>query len=269
MVGVIRLSGIIAPQSGPGRQALNLLQMEDVIEQVFDLRRLKAVALQINSPGGSPVQSALLHDRIRALAAEKDVPVLAFCEDVAASGGYWLACAGDEVYANENSIIGSIGVISASFGFEAAIEKLGIERRVHTSGEMKSFLDPFQPERQADLDRLGDLQIEIHDAFKAHVLSRREGKLPEATDARDKLFSGEFWRGGRALELGLIDQIGESRQVLRERFGDKVKIRRIQSKKGWLQRRLNFGMDSGALADAGDQFLGALNARAHWQRFGL
>jgi len=264
VVGAIRLSGVIAAHSGPARHALNLAQMEDVIEEAFELSRLKAVALLVNSPGGSPVQSALLHDRIRALAAEKEVPVYVFCEDVAASGGYWIACAGDEIYANENSIVGSIGVIAASFGFEEMIAKLGVERRVHTAGKRKSFLDPFVPENKEDVERLLDLQRQIHETFKSHVKSRRGDKL---SDDDEDLFSGDFWTAREAQKRGLIDDLGDSRQVLREKFGDKVKIREIEAKKGWLQRRMNFGADT--RSDLVEQFVATLNSRSLWQRFGL
>jgi signal peptide peptidase SppA len=264
VVGAIRLSGVIAAHGGPARQALNLAQMEDVIEEAFELSRLKAVALLVNSPGGSPVQSALLHDRIRALAAEKEVPVYVFCEDVAASGGYWIACAGDEIYANENSIVGSIGVIAASFGFEEMIAKLGVERRVHTAGKRKSFLDPFVPENKEDVERLLDLQRQIHETFKSHVKSRRGDKL---ADDEEDLFSGDFWTAREAQKRGLIDDLGDSRQVLREKFGDKVKIREIEAKKGWLQRRMNFGADT--RGDLVEQFVATVNSRSLWQRFGL
>jgi len=264
VVGAIRLSGVIAAHGGPARHALNLAQMEDVIEEAFELSRLKAVALLVNSPGGSPVQSALLHDRIRALAAEKEVPVYVFCEDVAASGGYWIACAGDEIYANENSIVGSIGVIAASFGFEEMIAKLGVERRVHTAGKRKSFLDPFVPENKEDVERLLDLQRQIHETFKSHVKSRRGDKL---SDDDEDLFSGDFWTAREAQKRGLIDDLGDSRQVLREKFGDKVKIREIEAKKGWLQRRMNFGADT--RSDLVEQFVATLNSRSLWQRFGL
>ncbi len=266
VVGAIRLSGVIAAQSGPARQALNLAQLEDVIEAAFELSRLKAIALFINSPGGSPVQSALLHDRIRALAEEKEIPVYAFCEDVAASGGYWIACAGEQIYANENSIIGSIGVISASFGFEELIAKVGVERRIHTAGKRKSFLDPFSPENEDDIVRLKELQAQIHQSFKKHVQNRRGDRL---TGEEEELFSGDFWTAPEAKERGLIDDFGDARQILREKFGDKVKIREIEVKKGRLQRRLSFGMDSRILADAGDQMINALNARTLWKRYGL
>ncbi len=263
VVAAVALSGVIAPTAGPGRQTLNLAQLDEVIADAFELKRLKAVALLINSPGGSPVQSALLHDRIRALSKEKDIPIFAFCEDVAASGGYWLACAGDEIYANENSIIGSIGVISASFGFEDLIKKIGVERRVHTSGEEKSFLDPFAPEKPEDLKRLSALQRDIHDAFRRHVEDRRREKL-KAGDV--DLFNGEFWLGGRAVELGLVDGLGDCQQTMREKFGDKVKVRRMEAKKGWLQRRLNLGDATGAFAE---HLLDVIGERLLWRRFGL
>ena len=266
VVGAVRLAGVIAASAGPGRQSLNLSQQEKLLEAAFSLKRLKAVAVYLNSPGGSPVQSALLHDRLRALAAEKEVPLFVFCEDVAASGGYWIACAGDEVYANENSIIGSIGVISASFGFEEMIAKIGVERRIHTAGRQKSFLDPFREENEDDVARLKELQGHIHDAFKRHVETRRGSRLAED---REKLFSGEFWSGAEAKKLGLIDEIGDAHQVLREKFGDKVKIHEIEQRKGWLQRRLNFGMDGRVTGELVENLVFTLGARALWQRFGL
>ena len=249
------------------RPSLNLAGLAGLLERAFR-PRTAAVALAINSPGGSPVQSALIHDRIRMLADEKNIPVYAFCEDVAASGGYWLACAGDEIYANANSIVGSIGVIAGGFGFDKVLEKLGVDRRIYTAGDKKAFLDPFQPENEADVKRLKALQKEIHDQFKTHVRGRR-GEWLNGTDR--KLFSGEFWTGQAGLELGLVDGIGEVRQVMREKYGDKVRFRVLQPGRGFLQRRL--GLERGEGWDSGlnlaDGLVAAVERRALWQRYGL
>lgn len=262
VVALVRMAGIIAHTGGPGRLTLNLSAFEDLLDGAFALKRLKAVAVAINSPGGSPVQSALLHDRIRQLAEEKKLPVLTFCEDVAASGGYWLACAGDEIFANENSIVGSIGVIASGFGFEELIAKIGVERRLHTAGTGKSFLDPFLAERSDDIARLETLQRDVHQAFIAHVKGRRGEKLQGDEEA---LFSGEFWTGQKALELGLIDGLGDPRSVLKQRYGEKVKIRLMEPRKGWLQRRFNIAAPHLSAAD----WLDAIESKTTWQRFGL
>lgn len=268
-VAVLRLHGVLAAQApGPFRPSLNLAGLAGSIEAAFKSPGLKAVALSINSPGGSPAQSALLHDRIRALADEKAVPVYAFVEDVGASGGYWLACAADEIWANESSIVGSIGVITATFGFQEAIRRLGVERRLFTSGERKSLLDPFLPERAEDVERLRNLQRELHDTFKAHVRRRRGARL---RGEEAELFSGEFWTGRKAVELGLVDGVGELRQTMRAKLGEKTRFRVIQPGRGWLQRRLGLGAALPAADPAAwiDGALAAVEARAHWSRFGL
>jgi serine protease SohB len=233
VVTVVRLAGIIG-SLGPFRRGLSLRGMAGQLERAFKPKRLKAVALAISSPGGSPVQSALIFRRIRQLARKKDVPVLVFIEDVAASGGYWLACAGDEIYADENSIVGSIGVVGGSFGFQEAIKRLGIERRVHTAGENKSVLDPFLPEDPHDVTRLKAIQADVHESFKTLVRSRRGKKLraPE-----DQLFNGDFWTGKRAQELGLIDGLGDLRAVVMDRFGSDVRLVPVGERVGWLRRR--------------------------------
>ena len=260
-VGVLRLSGIIG-SSGMGRRTgLALAEQASSIERVFKLSRLKAVALSINSPGGSPVQSALLAGRIRQLAEEKEIPVYAFCEDVAASGGYWLACAAEEIYADPASIVGSIGVVSAGFGFTELLEKIGVERRVHTSGEKKGMLDPFVPEVEDDLERLREIQEDIHEQFKGYVRKRRGAKL---SANEDMLFSGEFWTGRRSQELGLIDGLGDLRSVMREKYGEKVNLRLVGDRKRFGLLRL-----LGGQADLVDQGVAALEDRAYWSRFGL
>ena len=265
VVAVLRLEGLIMARGGGfGRRSLSLPGLADQIERAFGLDGLVAVALAINSPGGSPAQSALIQGRIRQFAAEKNVPVLAFAEDVAASGGYWLALAADEIFATEGSIVGSIGVISAGFGFDQAIERLGIRRRLYTAGERKSMLDSFLPERPEDVERLKRLQAEIHDGFKDWVRQRRTGRLKgdEAT-----LFTGEFWTGRRGLELGLADGLGELRTTLQARYGAKVHLPVIAQRRRLLSR---FGL--GTAIDGmgiGPSTLAALEERLHWQRFGL
>ncbi len=262
-VGVLRLSGVIG-QLGTGRRGgLVLADLAASIEKAFELRRLKAVALAINSPGGSPVQSALIAGRIRALAAEKEVPVYAFCEDVAASGGYWLACAGDEIYANGASIVGSIGVISASFGFPALLEKIGVERRVYAAGDRKAQLDPFSPEDTKDVRHLKTLQKDLHEQFIDYVRERRGAALKGDEKA---LFSGDFWSGREAVNLGLVDGIGDLRTRMRALYGENVRLRVVSEPKSWLQRRL--GLDSRVEGWAGD-VVAALEERAWWARYGL
>ncbi|MCZ6743995.1 MAG: S49 family peptidase [Alphaproteobacteria bacterium] len=281
VVAVLRLSGIIG-QLGPLRTGLTLAGLAEAIERAFSLRRLRAVALAVNSPGGSAVQSALICRRIRALAEENEVPVFAFAEDVAGSGGYWLALAGDEIFADESSIIGSVGVIFKSFGLAEAIGRLGIERRVYTAGENKSLLDPFTPEDPDDVARIKAIQGDVHETFKAMVRARRQGKLKAE---EEELFSGAFWSGRRALELGLIDGIGDLRTVMRERFGDEVRLRVVTPARPWLKRRFgpglgprhwdgaspagvpSLGVAAGAELVAG--IIAAIEERALWSRFGL
>ncbi|WP_193370184.1 S49 family peptidase [Pelagibius marinus] len=275
-VAVLRLSGVIGG-FGPLRSGMSLASLEPLIERAFAQPRLKAVALVINSPGGSPAQSALISKRVRDLAQEKDMPVLAFCEDVAASGGYWLACAADEIFVQPTSIVGSIGVITSGFGFPELLEKVGVERRVYTAGEHKSTLDPFKPENPEDVARLKALQLELHEIFKEMVRDRRGQRL-KAEEA--ELFSGEFWAGGKAVELGLADSLGDLRQVLRDRFGKRVRLRRIQGPKRLLRRLgLGRGRADAGLALWADGFpapedwaaglLAAAEERALWSRFGL
>lgn len=262
VVAVVRLGGVITPLGGL-RGGLSLTGLAPILERAFSLGGLAAVALAINSPGGSAVQSSLIAKRIRDLAAEKKMPVFAFAEDVAASGGYWLATAADEIYADQASIVGSIGVISAGFGFQDLLQRAGIERRVHTAGPRKSMLDPFRAEDAADVARLEAIQRDIHATFKSQVRERRGERL-KADDAT--LFSGEFWVGTRALELGLIDGIGDLRTVMRSRFGDKVKLRAIGARRGWLSRRMGLGAGVGEWAQ---DAIAAADERTLWARFGL
>ena len=266
VVPVVRLSGVIASGGLLGSR-LSIESVAPLLKRAFDTRGAKAVALSINSPGGSPVQSALIGQRIRLLAAEKDVKVIAFVEDVAASGGYWLACAADEIIVDPSSIVGSIGVISAGFGFQDLIARIGIERRMHTSGERKSMLDPFRPEKPEDVERLHRLQAEIHDGFKDWVRQRRIGKL-KADEAT--LFSGEFWTGKRAQELGLVDGQGELRATLQSRYGANVHLPVIGPRRRLLSRfGLGASVGGTGIESIGPATLAAIEERQHWQRFGL
>ncbi|MPZ58223.1 MAG: S49 family peptidase [Rhizobiales bacterium] len=269
IVPVVRLAGIIGTIT-PLRTGLTLGGLARTLDRAFKVRHARAVALLINSPGGSPVQSHLIFRRIRELAAEHELPVIAFVEDVGASGGYMIACAADEIICDMSSMVGSIGVVGGSFGFHKLIEKIGVERRLYTSGEHKAMLDPFLPEKPDDVKRLKAIQKDIHENFIALVQERRGAKLqgPEKT-----LFSGEFWTGARARELGLVDEIGEMRMTLRSRFGEKVLTPLINAERSPLIRRL-LGAESrgGDLLDRpglAEDVLSALEARALWARFGL
>ena len=267
VVAVVRLAGVIG-RVGPWRGGLSLGGLAPALERSFKLWNLKAVALAVNSPGGSPVQSALIANRVRALASEHGVPVFAFAEDVAASGGYWLACAADEIYADENSIVGSIGVMSGGFGFVDLIKRAGVERRLHVAGERKTLLDPFLDEKPDDVARLKAIQHDIHESFKAMVRQRRGARLKAR---EEELFSGEFWTGRRALELGLIDGLGDLRTILRQRFGEDVKLRPVFGRPRWWRRRFGFaGADAETdPADWAARVLAAIEERLLWGRFGL
>src|SRR5262245_53850169 len=232
VVPVVRLAGVIGFAT-PLRPGLTLFGLARTLDKAFKQRGAKAVALVINSPGGSAVQSHMIYQRIRQMAAEKNVPVIAFVEDVAASGGYMIACAAEEIVADASSIVGSIGVVGASFGFDEAIKRLGIERRVYTAGEHKVMLDPFQPEKPEDVERLRGIQKEIHDDFIGLVKGSRGERLHDADGDR---VSGAYWTGRRALEPGLVDRIGDLRSVLRERFGEDVLTPLISPSRGWLSR---------------------------------
>ncbi len=269
LVPVVRLTGVIG-FSTPLKPGLTVGSVARPLERAFAMRNARAVALAINSPGGSAAQSHLIYRRIRALANEKQIPVIAVVEDVAASGGYMIACAADEIVCDPSSIVGSIGVVGGSFGFHKLIDKLGIERRLYTSGEHKAMLDPFLPEKPEDVERLKAIQREIHDSFIGLVTERRGAKL----DSREKaLFSGEYWTGLRARELGLVDGIGDLRSVLRERYGEKVRMPLIAD-------RGLFGRRSPGIARASldqlwngpglaEDFVSALETRAMWGRYGL
>jgi serine protease SohB len=264
-VPVVRLTGIIG-YSTPLTPGMTLASVSRVLERAFSVRRAKAVALVINSPGGSAVQSHLIHTRIRALADEHKKKVIAFVEDAAASGGYMIASAADEIVADASSIVGSIGVISAGFGFDRLIRKIGVDRRVHTAGERKAILDPFQPEKPEDVKHLKAVQKAIHERFIALVKERRGKRLagPEKT-----LFSGEFWTGEEAKRLGLVDRIGDLRGTLRERFGKDVVIRLVAAPSGWFARRVpGIGAEL-APGDWAGALISAIEARALWSRYGL
>jgi signal peptide peptidase SppA len=263
VVPVVRLAGTIGMGS-PLRPALTLHGLNEPLERAFRRKGITAVALVINSPGGSAVQSSLIASRIRGLAEKHGTKTYAFIEDVAASGGYWLATAADEIYADHSSIVGSIGVVAAGFGFVEAMNKLGVERRVYTSGENKLILDPFQPEKPEDVERLKTLQRDVHEAFKQMVRSRRGARLQETSE----MFSGAFWAGSKALELGLIDGIGEIHSVLKQKYGDKLDLIEVNRPGSWLQRRLG-GFSSHLGATAASSLLDEIEIRALWSRFGL
>ena len=270
IIPVIRLQGTIMPSNGQFRPTLSLATTAGLIEKAFSTSSAPVVAISINSPGGSPVQSRLIYKRIRDLAAEKNKKVLVFVEDIAASGGYMIAIAGDEIIADPSSIVGSIGVVSTSFGFTDLIKKIGIERRVYTAGENKATFDPFQPEKAEDIARLKKLQLEVHETFISMVKERRGRKLKEDSD----LFTGVFWSGKKGLELGLVDSVGDMRTVLKERYGAKVELKLITAPRGLFGRRLGLcssslgfmpeivGATASGLVDAAEE-------RALWSQFGL
>ena len=270
VVPVVRLSGVIG-FSTPLKPGLSLAGIARQLERAFGTRHARAVALVINSPGGSPVQSHLIYRRIRALADEKKLPVIAFAEDVAASGGYMVACAADEIICDISSILGSIGVVGGSFGFAGLLDKLGIERRLYTSGEHKAMLDPFLPEKPDDVERLKSVQRDIHEHFIALVKASRGARL---TGPEKDLFSGEYWAGPKAVELGLADGIGDVRTMLRERFGDKVAMPLVSAERS-LFGRMRPGVDGGTFdallrrADFAEEIVSALEARALWARYGF
>ena len=276
VVPVVRLSGAIMPSTSPLRQTLSLANVASVLDRAFQSKSSPVVVISVNSPGGSPVQSRLIHDRIRQLAEKHSKRVLMFVEDVAASGGYMIALAGDEIIADETSIVGSIGVVSAGFGFTEAINKLGIQRRVYTAGSNKAILGPFQPEKESDIAHLKSLQREMHAIFVEMVKQGRGSKLAEDDD----LFTGLFWTGAKALELGLIDHCGLMAPVIEERYGPKAKLKLVQAKRslfGRPQPSAGFGIEgltgpglgAGIAAGLPDAILEAAAERALWSRFGL
>ncbi|MEQ8451342.1 MAG: S49 family peptidase [Nitratireductor sp.] len=272
VIPVVRLSGAIMPAGSALRQTMSLASTAGMLEKAFSFKKAPAVAIAINSPGGSPVQSRLIFRRIRDLAEEKNKKVYVFVEDLAASGGYMIAVAGDEIIADPSSIVGSIGVVSASFGFQEMIKKIGVERRLYTAGKNKALLDPFSPEKKEDVARLKALQLDMHETFIDLVKARRGAKLAD----NDELFSGMFWSGRQGLELGLVDQLGDMRSFLKARYGEKTRLRLVSAPRGLFGRRLNLfgvgqgGGDSEKIAGAlASGVADALEERALWSRFGL
>lgn len=267
IIPVIRLHGAIMAGGSQFRPALSLATTAGLIEKAFSFKDAPAVAISLNSPGGSPVQSRLIFKRIRDLAEEKNKRVFVFVEDVAASGGYMIALAGDEIIADPSSIVGSIGVVSAGFGFQNLLKKIGVERRVHTAGQNKVILDPFQPEKKEDVERLKQLQLEIHDIFIEMVKERRGAKLTDSPD----LFTGLFWTARKGLDLGLIDGLGDMRSFLKQRYGDKTKLQLVSQSRGLFGRKLGvFGGQAPDIAAAAAQGVAdAAEERALWARFGL
>ena len=262
IVPVVRLTGVVA-ESSLWRSDLSLRAVAKQLTRAFAVESAPAVAIVVNSPGGSPVQSHLIYQRIRSLAAEKKKPVFVFVEDVAASGGYLIALAGDEIIADASSIVGSIGVVSSSFGFTGLMEKIGVERRLHTAGDKKRMLDPFQPERDGDVEHLKALQAEIHQTFIGLVQQRRKG-LADDPD----IFSGAFWTGAKAKSLGLVDHLGEMRSFLRQRLGKRVRMQLFAERRGFLRRWTGSSADR-LRPDLVGAMIEAVEEKAHWQRFGL
>jgi len=259
IVAHIKLNGIIG-NLGKFNQGIDLAGQQEVIEKAFLLKKSSCIAVTINSPGGSPVQSHLIHNFIKHLAKKNKKKVIVFAEDVAASGGYLIACAGDEIYANSSSIIGSIGVIYSSFGFTELIKKIGVERRIYTAGKNKSTLDPFLEQKNEDVERLKKIQLDLHKNFIDIVEKSRGNKLKKS---EVELFSGEFWSGTKAKDLGLIDGIGNSYEILKQKFGEDVIIKKFEKSKGWLSRKLS------SSANQIDKLANVLEERSIWQRYGL
>ena len=270
-IPVVRLQGAIMSGGNQLRQNLNLASVAPLLARAFADKRAPAVAIAINSPGGSPVQSRLIYARIRDLAREKNKRVLMFVEDVAASGGYMIAIAGDEIIADPSSIVGSIGVVSAGFGFPDLLKKLGVERRVYTAGQNKATLDPFQPEKETDIEHLKALQLDIHRVFIDMVKERRGDKLADD----DSLFTGMFWTGAKGRDLGLVDEFGDMRTALKARYGEKVDLRLITQPRGLFRRPLTgafgngLGLDADFAAAAAGGLAAAMEERLLWARYGL
>lgn len=260
IIPALRLNGVIG-QSGFLKSGLSISGLDKLIDKLFSDKKSPAVAIVINSPGGSPTQSSLIAEKIISKSIEKNKKVLAFVEDVAASGGYWLACASDEIYIDRNSILGSVGVISPGFGFVELLKKIGVERRVYTSGKSKSFLDPFREEKNEDIERLKNIQEQIHENFISYVKSRRGSKIEERDF--DEVFSGLFWVGDKAVELGLADGIGSINKVISEKFGKKAKIKFIDQKKSFIQKKLSTSLINS------DALIKSIEEKTMWSRFGL
>ena len=257
----VRLSGVIG-SAGRFKQGIDFSGQQEIIKKAFSFKKSKNIAISINSPGGSPVQSHLIHDYIRQLAKKNEKKVIVFAEDVAASGGYLIACAGDEIYANSSSIVGSIGVISASFGFQDAIKKIGVQRRVYTAGKNKSTLDPFKEEKEEDIERIKRLQLELHSDFIEVVKKSRGSKLKDPE--KNNTFTGEFWSGTTSMKLGLIDGIGNAEQILREKFGEDIDIKKLEKPKSFIAKKLSSSIDNQI-----DNIASVIEERALWQKYGL
>jgi serine protease SohB len=269
-IPVVRLSGVIQAGGSQFRPALNLANIEDLLEEAFETKKAPAVAISINSPGGSPVQSRQIFYKIRALAKKHEKKVLVFVEDVAASGGYLIALAGDEIIADPTSIVGSIGVISGGFGFTELIKKVGVERRIYTAGQNKSVLDPFMPERESDVAHLKSLQLDVHRVFIDMVKERRAGKLADD----DTLFTGLFWSGEKGLGLGLVDALGDMETELRLRYGDAVEIEPVEASRGFVARMISGRVVAPRLggqigAGAAETAIATAEERLWWGRYGL
>ena len=263
-IPVVRLQGMIMEASSPLRQTLSLSSCANALEKAFSDKEAPAVAISLNSPGGSPVQSRLIYRRIRDLAEEKHKRVLIFVGDVAASGGYMIACAGDEIFADPSSVVGSIGVVSASFGFPELLKKIGVERRVYTAGKNKVSLDPFQPEKKADIDHLKALQLEIHETFINLVKESRGSKLVDDPN----LFTGMFWTGKKGKELGLVDELSDLRSLIKQRYGHDAKMRLVSASRSLLGRKTP-AISAGLVSSAVDGLIQSAEERALWQRYGL
>ena len=258
-VAHIKLNGVIG-NAGKFKQGIDFAGQEELIKKAFSLKKALCVAITVNSPGGSPVQSHNIYNFIRQQANNTKKKVIVFAEEVAPAGGYFISCAGDEIYANSSSIIGSIGVIYSSFGFTELIKKIGVERRVHTAGKNKSTLDPFLDEKKEDIERLKNIQLDLHKDF-INVVEKSRGTKLKKSDV--ELFSGEFWSGSKAKELGLIDEVGDADQILREKFGDDVIIKKFEKSKGWLSKKLS------SSTEHVDQLANMLDEKSVWQKYGL
>jgi signal peptide peptidase SppA len=262
-IAILNLTGVIGRMSAM-KSGLSLDSLNQLIEKAFKTKNLTAICLIINSPGGSPVQSELIAKRIRTLATEKKVPIYSFVEDCAASGGYWLACAGDQIYASASSIVGSIGVISAGFGFTEAISKLGVERRVYSEGRNKSILDPFMPVQKEDISIIKKIQKQVHEHFIDYVKERRIGKL---TQEDDILFNGEFWSGNTALDYGLIDGLDDMYNFIKKKYGD-VTFKYINEKQSWIKKKLGIG-DQGIIKEFSDSLIESVDNRVKFDKFNI
>ncbi|MBU6339091.1 MAG: S49 family peptidase [Rickettsiales bacterium] len=267
-IACLNLHGIIGKE-GKVNSAINIDNLAPLLKKAFETKNIKAVALNINSPGGSPVQSELIYNYVRELSAEKKIPVYTFAQDVAASGGYWLLLSGDEIYAHKSSIIGSIGVIFSGFGFVDAIKKLGVERRVYTEGKNKAILDPFMPEQEENIEILKDCQRDIFEGFKDLVKSRRGEKLKGDEEfLNNKIFTGAFWSGKKALEFGLVDGISDMRSKMKEKFGEKVEFTYITTKKGFLKSLISERLKNKLELNL-DKFVNKIEERIEFNKFGI